>query len=105
MNASATEAWPALPLEAWRDTCATLHLWTQIVGKVRLAQAPWLNHGWHVALYVNARGLTTSLIPCGRRGFEIQFDFAEHVLDIRTTGGTRLASTCVRSRLRTSTID
>ena len=88
MNASATEAWPALPLEAWRDTCATLHLWTQIVGKVRLAQAPWLNHGWQVALYVNARGLTTSLVPCGRRGFEIQFDFAEHVLDIQTTGGT-----------------
>jgi hypothetical protein len=87
MSIGATEAWPALPLEAWRDTCATLHLWTQIVGKVRLAQTPWLNHSWHVALYVNARGLTTSLIPCERRGFEIQFDFAEHILDIRTTDG------------------
>jgi hypothetical protein len=88
MSAGATEAWPALPLEAWRDTSATLHLWTQIVGKVRLAQTPWLNHSWHVALYVNARGLTTSLIPWDGGGFEIQFDFAEHVLDIQTTGGT-----------------
>jgi Family of unknown function (DUF5996) len=88
MSAGATEAWPILPLAAWRDTCATLHLWTQIVGKVRLAQTPWLNHSWHVALYVNARGLTTSLIPCDGRGFEIQFDFTEQVLDIRTTDGT-----------------
>jgi hypothetical protein len=88
MSAGATETWPALPLEEWRDTCATLHLWTQIVGKVRLAQTPWLNHSWHVALYVNARGLTSSLIPWERGGFEIQFDFGEHLLDIRTTGGT-----------------
>jgi hypothetical protein len=88
MSAGATEAWPALPLEAWHDTCATLHLWTQIVGKVRLAQTPWVNHGWHVALYVNGRGLTSSLIPYDSRGFEIQFDFVDHVLDIRTTGGT-----------------
>jgi hypothetical protein len=90
---AAAEPWPALPLAAWRDTYATLHLWTQIVGKVRLAQTPWLNHSWHVALYVNSRGLTTSLVPCGRGGFEMQFDFIEHVLEIRTTDGaaTKLA--------------
>ena len=89
MIASTDAPWPALPLDAWRDTCATLHLWTQIVGKLRLAQTPWLNHSWHVALYVNARGLTTSLIPFEDRGFEIQFDFVEHVLDIAATDGTR----------------
>ncbi len=88
MNVPASEAWPALPLNEWRDTCATLHLWMQIVGKIRLARTPWLNHSWHVALYVNARGLTSSLIPGDGRGFEIQFDFIEHVLDIRTTSGT-----------------
>ena len=82
------EAWPALPLAQWRDTCATLHLWTQIVGKVRLAHTPWLNHSWHAVLYVNARGLTTSIIPYQGGGFEIKFDFVEHVLNIQTTGGT-----------------
>ncbi len=87
MTAAATAAWPVLPLEEWRDTCATLHLWAQIVGKVRLAKTPWLNHSWHVALYVNARGLTSSLIPCDGRGFDIQFDFCQHVLDIQTTDG------------------
>jgi len=81
------EAWPALPLAQWRDTCTTLHLWTQIVGKVRLAYVPWLNHSWHAVLYANARGLTTSLIPYGGGGFEIEFDFVRHVLDIRTTDG------------------
>jgi hypothetical protein len=80
-------AWPELHLDAWRETCETLHLWTQIVGKVRLARTPWLNHGWHVALYVNPRGLTTSIIPFDARGFEIQFDFIEHVLDVRTSDG------------------
>ena len=88
MNVPANEAWPALPLSEWRGTCETLQLWTQIVGKIRLARTPWLNHSWHVTLYVNARGLTTSLIPGDGRGFEIQFDFIEHVLDIRTTSGT-----------------
>jgi hypothetical protein len=87
MSTPANEAWPALPLDAWRDTCATLQLWTQIVGKIRLARTPWLNHSWHVALYVNARGLTTSLIPDGGRGFEIEFDFVDHVLDVRDTSG------------------
>jgi Family of unknown function (DUF5996) len=87
MSSDPPEAWPALPLAEWRDTCATLHLWTQIVGKVRLAYTPWLNHSWHAALYVNARGLTTSIIPCPGGGFEIQFDFVEHELLIQTTDG------------------
>ena len=72
--------WPELPTAAWRDTYATLHLWTQIVGKIRLAKAPWLNHSWHVALYVTARGLTTSPIPDGARTFQIDFDFIDHAL-------------------------
>ncbi len=81
------EAWPELPLEEWRDTYATLHLWTQIVGKVRLAQTPWLNHSWHATLYPNARGLTTSLIPHARGPFEIEFDFIDHRLQIRCIEG------------------
>ena len=80
-------AWPELPLEAWADTCATLHLWTQIVGKVRLALTPWINHSWHVTLYVTARGLTTSAIPCGTRAFEIDFDFIDHALRIFASDG------------------
>jgi hypothetical protein len=82
-----SEAWPALPYEAWSDTLATLHLWTQIVGKVRLAQTPWLNHSWHVTLYVTARGLTTSPIAYGTRTFEIEFDFLAHRLAITTSEG------------------
>jgi len=82
-------SWPALPLAEWADTCATLHLWTQIVGKVRLAHAPAVNHWWNVPLYVTSRGLTTSLIPYGARGFQIDFDFVGHVLKIQTdTGNT-----------------
>jgi hypothetical protein len=81
------DAWPNLTYGAWKDTCATLHLWTQVVGKIRLAQTPWLNHSWHVALYVTARGLTTSPIPYGERAFEITFDFNRHVLDITTDDG------------------
>jgi hypothetical protein len=76
--------WPSLPLEAWQSTRDTLHMWTQIVGKVRLALAPKTNHWWNVALYVSARGLTTSVIPYGERVFEIEFDFLEHQLIIRT---------------------
>ena len=84
---SQASPWPALPYAAWADTCATLQLWTQIVGKIRLAQAPWLNHSWHVTLYVTARGLTTSPIPHGARTFQIDFDFIDHVLWIRTSDG------------------
>jgi hypothetical protein len=80
-------SWPALPLASWQDTYATLHMWTQIVGKVRLALSPRVNHWWEVALYVNARGLTTSAIPYGERIFEIQFDFIDHQLIIETNGG------------------
>jgi len=82
-----TERWPALPYAAWADTAATLHLWTQVVGKIRLALTPWLNHSWHVALYVTARGLTTSPIPYGTRSFQIDFDFLDHVLWVRASDG------------------
>lgn len=87
----ATERWPALPLESWQDTYATLHRWTQIVGKVRLAQSPWVNHSWHVPLYVSASGLTTSAIPHGERTFEMAFDFVEHHLTIDTCDGAQRA--------------
>src|SRR6202521_3242474 len=83
------EAWPDLPYGAWKNTRDTLHLWTQVVGKVRLAFTPWLNHSWHVPLYVTARGLTTSPIPYGDRSFEITFDFDDHVLDISLSDGAR----------------
>jgi hypothetical protein len=81
------QAWPALPLEAWQDTYATLHLWTQIVGKVRLAQTPWINHSWHVALYVTPCGLSTASIPWGERSFQIDFDFLSHRLVIQASDG------------------
>jgi hypothetical protein len=85
MNADNTlDAWPELTLQAWQDTYATLHMWTQIVGKVRLALSPKINHWWEVALYINALGLTTSPIPYDAGIFEIQFDFIHHKLFIRT---------------------
>lgn len=79
--------WPELPLDAWKDTCTTVHLWTQIVGKVRLALSPHINHWWEVPLYVNSRGLTTSPIPYANRAFEVQFDFLEHRLFITVNDG------------------
>jgi hypothetical protein len=79
-----------LPTAAWRDTYETLHLWTQIIGKIRRARAPWLNHSWHVALYVTARGLTTSPIPDGTRSFQIDLDFIDHDLRISTSDGAQL---------------
>jgi hypothetical protein len=81
------ETWPSLPFAEWRDTCATLHMWTQIIGKIRLAQAPLINHWWQVPLYVTSRGLTTSPIPLGERVFEIGFDFIDHRLTIETGDG------------------
>lgn len=81
------ETWPSLPLEAWAETYSTLHMWMQIVGKIRLAQSPWTNHSWHVPLYVTARGLTTSPIPCGSSTFEIDFDFVDHQLIVQTGDG------------------
>lgn len=80
--------WPALPLAEWQDTCATLHMWTQIVGKVRLKLTPLVNHWWNVPLYVTARGLTTSRIPYGARAFELRFDFLAHQLVLETSDGT-----------------
>jgi len=88
MTNSMNPPWPKLEFDAWQDTRATLQLWTQIVGKIRLMQTPWLNHGWHVPLYVNSKGLTTSPIPHGSRSFEIQFDFILHVLDITVSDGS-----------------
>ena len=79
--------WPDLPYSAWSDTLATLHLWTQIVGKIRLTLTPWLNHGWHAPLYVTARGLGTSPIPVGTEILEIEFDFIGHRLMVRTSRG------------------
>jgi hypothetical protein len=79
--------WPNLPLEEWEDTFATLHRWTQIVGKLRLAQTPWINHSWHVPFYVTARGITTSRIPHGARAFELVFDFLDHRLLIQSSDG------------------
>jgi Family of unknown function (DUF5996) len=79
--------WPALPLDSWKDTYATLHMWTQIVGKVRLRLTPIVNHWWNVPLYVTARGLTTSRIPYGGRAFEIWFDFIRHQLVLETSDG------------------
>ena len=79
--------WPELSYPAWRDTAQTLHLWTQIVGKVRLALTPWLNHSWQVPFYVTARGLGTSPIPLGDEIFEMEFDFVEHSLVIRISDG------------------
>jgi hypothetical protein len=81
------DTWPPLSFPEWKDTCATLHLWTQIVGKIRLVQTPWTNHSWHVTLYLTARGLTTSPIPHGTRTFEIDFDFVDHQLRIEKSDG------------------
>ncbi|HVW87781.1 MAG TPA: DUF5996 family protein [Bryobacteraceae bacterium] len=84
---SREEAWPALPLESWSDTCATLHMWVQIVGKIRLTLSPWINHSWSTTLYVTACGLTTTPIPHGDRTFQIDFDFLTHMLAIQASDG------------------
>jgi Family of unknown function (DUF5996) len=81
------DAWPLLEFSAWRDTFATFHMWTQIVGKIRLALSPWVNHSWGVTLYLTARGLTTSPIPSGARVFEIRFDFLAHELRLLASDG------------------
>ncbi|MFL6803788.1 MAG: DUF5996 family protein [Xanthobacteraceae bacterium] len=83
-----TDTWPDLPLAAWSETCETLHRWTQIVGKVRMASTPLVNHWWNVTFYVTARGLTTSAVPQGARTFEVTFDFIEHRLRIETSDGS-----------------
>jgi hypothetical protein len=88
-RARAADTWPELPLDAWQDTHATLHLWAQIVGKIMLAQAPMCNHWWQAALHVSARGLATSVLPYGTRTFQIEFDFIDHELHIETDDGGR----------------
>src|SRR2546423_2640828 len=80
-------SWPALPLSEWSNTCETLHRWTQVVGKVRLALAPLVNHWWNVTLYVTSRGLATSPMPYGARTFDVVLDFIDHQLVIRTSDG------------------
>jgi len=87
VGAPVAERWPALPYDGWRDTVATLRLWTQIVGKVRLALTPWCNHSWHIPLYVTARGLGTSPMPIGDELLEIDFDLLAHRLTARTSRG------------------
>jgi Family of unknown function (DUF5996) len=86
-EADRAQFWPALPFMEWRSTAETLHLWTQIVGKFRLALTPWINHSWHVTLYLTSRGLTTSPIPHGLHSFEIRFDFISHDLRILKSDG------------------
>jgi hypothetical protein len=82
------DSWPALPLAGWMSTRDTLHLWLQIVGKIRLSQTPPVNHSWHTTLYVTSRGLSTGTIPHGDREFQIDFDFIDHRLVIESTDGT-----------------
>ena len=83
--------WPSLSLDAWKDTYETLHLWTQVVGKIPLRLSPRVNHWWNVALSVTPRGLSTTTIPYGERMFEIELDFIDHALWIRTSEGERRA--------------
>jgi hypothetical protein len=84
---TAPEQWPELPYAAWKDTYATLHLWTQIVGKTCVALVPWLNHSWHIALHLTARGLATPLVQARGRDLQMEFDFIDHVLWLRTSDG------------------
>jgi hypothetical protein len=88
---SDSESWPPLPLKEWQDTYTTLHMWTQIVGKIRMTASPSLNQWWHVTLYVSPRGLTTGPIPYPPGVFDIQFDFQKHEVDISTSEGGRIA--------------
>ena len=84
-----SSGWPDIPYDPWRETCSALHLYAQIVGKYRLARTPWVNHSWHATLYVNARGLTTSLVPDNAGGVEITFDLLDHAVAGVTTDGRR----------------
>jgi hypothetical protein len=86
-HAGVDDLWPALPYDAWKDTYSTLHLWTQIVGKIALAQAPPLNHSWGIAFQITPRGLATRTLPHGRRAFMMEFDFIDHHLAIRASDG------------------
>ena len=79
--------WPELSIASWKDTCATVHMWTQIVGKIRTTQLPWMNHSWHVTLYVTPRGLTTLAMPYEERTFQLEFDFVDHRLLLCSSDG------------------
>jgi hypothetical protein len=81
------QAWPAIPLEEWRDTYATFHMWTQIIGKIRLRSAPWVNHSWHATMYVTPRGLTTAAMPHGEASFQLDFDLVDHQLIVEKSDG------------------
>jgi hypothetical protein len=96
-DAQSDARWPALPLDAWEDTHATLHMWLQIVGKIRLKSNPWINHAWHVTLFVTAHGLTTGALPHGDRTFELRFDFVDHRLIVESSDG-RSASVALEPR-------
>jgi hypothetical protein len=87
VNGASNSSWPSLPFAEWKDTASTLHMWTQIVGKIRLTRTPWINHSWHVTLYLTARGLTTFPIPHPAGIFEIRFDFIDHKLRILQSDG------------------
>src|SRR3954470_11626320 len=91
MSIMSDQSWPALPYAAWKDTYATLHMWTQVVGKVALVQSPPLNHSWGVSLHVTPRGLATRMLPHGTRAFTIEFDFVAHRLLVRTSDGAERA--------------
>ena len=100
------KSWPALPYGNWAETCTALHLWTQIVGKYRLAHTPWVNHSWHATLYVTPRGLTTGMMPDGKSAITLTFDFHDHAL-IGETADMResfpLEAMCVADFLSRST--
>lgn len=87
-NRSSTTDWPDIPYNDWAGSLATLHLWTQVIGKIRLERTPWTNHSWHVPLYLNARGLASSPIAHGAHIFEMEFDFLAHQMAIRTADGS-----------------
>ena len=87
MNAHTVEKWPDIPYGSWRDTCSALHLYSQIIGKYRLARTPWVNHSWHATLYPNARGFTTGLVPDGPGGIELSLDLIDHQVVGQATDG------------------
>ena len=87
ISSSGTEAWPSLPLEGWQDTYATVHMWVQVIGKIRMELTPYINHSWHTTLYVTSRGLTTSPIPMGTSLFQMDVDWLDHLLHITTAEG------------------
>ncbi len=97
---STSQVWPALPFAKWKETAKTLHMWTQVVGKIRLSLTPWTNHSWHVTLYLTARGLSTSPIYVGPRALQIDFDFVDHLLRIQTGGTTSVSSQKLMGRDR-----